>query len=885
MDTKATGQASNTHPNRTFTFASININSINNSLMQISSFIKNHNTDILCLQETHRLDLNVIRPWLAKHGLTLLSNAPTVNEADHHFKSGTAILLHTITHSLLQPTVQNVVPNRVQVIKFKSHKDVTLLVNLYMPSGKSFDRRQQRVEILTSLEIFLQSESYDSLILAGDFNLTLCQIDSTAPLVRSVDYHALKSFIERENLVDVFRILNPKTKIFSYNRKNASSRLDRIYISNSMQSRLTIATHAAITFSDHDFAPLIRVKFQSTLRPSKKLWKLNDSLLLLTYTKTCFKHTVEKWLEKPLRHKSPLIWWDKFKCGIKSLFQQIGASESYIRKRKKISIQHRIQEAKPEEMHSLLNELNKLEKHQENGAFVRSRSSTLDDVDEYPNKFFFHMEKNNQEKTIIPHLLRPDSSIPLSNQADIKEHIRQHFHSRWNSNTLHPQSDLGKYLADIPILSNSKDTITSPLITQDEIKFAIQCLHANTSPGPDGLTPKFYQTFQNQLAPILQEVYNNMYIQNNSPDSQKTAIVKLIPKPGSKNDINNWRPISLLNCDYKILAKIISLRLSNSVSTYISASQQAAIKGRHLYNVLLNLKSAIDYSNDKAHPLAFLQLDFSKAFDCLSHTFILELMKHIQVPEQTTKWTSILLHNIGAKVQVNHDLTDFIPVTSGIRQGCPLSMLLFTLATDVLAKKLVSDSAIRGLSLGSTAIKLQQYADDTTLIFTDHSEINVALKIANEFSAYSNLKINTKKTTVISNSQSLSDEIRRHYPDAKFLDEAKILGIFFSLKHPTEKKNWSRIIAIIKSITDLHRHRNLSMFGKLTIIKTLLLPHITLMARLFRCPIGTQKALSKILHKFLWYPHTLEPISNTLCKIPKHGGIGMPCIKSWCDAA
>ena len=102
-----------------------------------------------------------------------------------------------------------------------------------------------------------------------------------------------------------------------------------------MQSRLTIATHAAVTFSDHDFAPLIQVKFQSTLRPSKTLWKLNDSLLSLTYTKICFKHTVEKWLEKPLRHKSPLIWWDKFKCGIKSLFQKIGASESYIRKRKK----------------------------------------------------------------------------------------------------------------------------------------------------------------------------------------------------------------------------------------------------------------------------------------------------------------------------------------------------------------------------------------------------------------------------------------------------------------------------------------------------------------------------------------------------------------------
>ena len=75
--------------------------------------------DILCLQETHRLDPNVIQPWLAKHNLKILANAPSVKEADIRFKSGTAILTHTLIQSLLQTSAKISVPNRAQTIKLK----------------------------------------------------------------------------------------------------------------------------------------------------------------------------------------------------------------------------------------------------------------------------------------------------------------------------------------------------------------------------------------------------------------------------------------------------------------------------------------------------------------------------------------------------------------------------------------------------------------------------------------------------------------------------------------------------------------------------------------------------------------------------------------------
>ena len=218
-----------------------------------------------------------------------------------------------------------------------------------------------------------------------------------------------------------------------------------------------------------------------------------------------------------------------------------------------------------------------------------------------------------------------------------------------------------QYLPDVPdiedphLLENE-----SPLITEEEIKASKNRLNPNSSPGSDGLTTKFYSTFLKTLSPILMQVYNNIFIRKDMAPSHKTAIVKLIPKSGSSKLISNWRSISMLNCDYKILANIIASRLKPILSSYISISQQCALADRHLDNNLLNILSAIDYANDISHPLAILQLDFSKAFDSLSHSFIIAIMIHMWIPSALIQWTSILT-GISAQMTVNHTLMKQYP--------------------------------------------------------------------------------------------------------------------------------------------------------------------------------------------------------------------------------
>ena len=344
------------------TVASANtINGFSNSFPAVINLFNEHKLDFLLLQETHRINLGKIQPYLNSHDLTLFGNAPSTEEADCHFKSGTAILSRNITNLHLQPSVQTVIPNRAQFFKFSISSATYLFVNIYMPSGKSHRRKQQRCQLLQSLEERIQEETYDFLFVAGDFNMVLCEIDATAPLVKSEDYFATKEFLRKNNLKDSFRHLHPRSKTYTYIRPNTSSRLDRIYLPEALQHKLLDATHMPLTFSDHSFGPLFRLKTDPTPRmAAAPIWKLNDSLLDKYTNHARFEWLLEKWLNKPLRFVDPILWWEKFKIETKHLFQRIGSFQSQNNRSSKEILHQELQGAKPEEVPSLLGKLRKL---------------------------------------------------------------------------------------------------------------------------------------------------------------------------------------------------------------------------------------------------------------------------------------------------------------------------------------------------------------------------------------------------------------------------------------------------------------------------------------------------------------------------------------------
>ena len=152
-----------------------------------------------------------------------------------------------------------------------------------------------------------------------------------------------------------------------------------------------------------------------------------------------------------------------------------------------------------------------------------------------------------------------------------------------------------------------------------------------------------------------------MIFQNQMSPSQREALVKLIPKKSHPKTVKEWRPISLLNVDYKILTTIIANRLKPYLQQCISREQLCGLPNRQIYNNHLNIKSAIEFSNDISQPLAIIQIDFNKAFDTISQNFILDIAKQIRIPSSLVDWFKVILTNVTSQILVNGLSTQYAP--------------------------------------------------------------------------------------------------------------------------------------------------------------------------------------------------------------------------------
>ena len=391
-------------------------------------------------------------------------------------------------------------------------------------------------------------------------------------------------------------------------------------------------------------------------------------------------------------------------------------------------------------------------------------------------------------------------------------------------------------------------------------------LNKNSASGLDGFTPSLYTSFQT-LIPILFQTFNNSYIRQQLTTTQSIALIKLIRKTPNPKTVKNWRPIALLNIDYKILASIISNRLKPILNSIISQEQQCGLPNRQTFNNHLNILAPINYTNDFPQPLAILQIDFYKAFD-----FILSTASKLQIPTTLINWIKIFLTNLSAKLNLNGSLSTPIPVKFGIRQGCPLSILLFLIGIEPLTQKILSSTKIQGISLGFTSLKISHYADDLFLFISSPDSFSPIREIIEEFSSFSGLKINQFKTTIISNSPVLQSSYRSTFPQEKILSSTKILGINFSFQSQDLSKNWDDLIRSLPYSTLAILNPKDSLYSKVTSINQHFMPKIL--------PNPKQiKPLISLLFKFSWNYSPFEPIKGSTLYLPKtDGGIALPSI-------
>ena len=184
-------------------------------------------------------------------------------------------------------------------------------------------------------------------------------------------------------------------------------------------------------------------------------------------------------------------------------------------------------------------------------------------------------------------------------------------------------------------------------VTLEECYSALKIMAANKAPGSDGFTTEFYQHFWNLLGNYMVKIFNYAFQNGILSISQRQGVISLIPKKKKNLEfLKNWRPVSLLNVDYKILTKVIALRLEKVLPKIISSSQSGYVKGRYIGESIRLIKDVMDFTKEKSLPGIAVFLDFEKAFDSFEWDFLQICLQSFNFGPHLRRWVSIFYNNI-----------------------------------------------------------------------------------------------------------------------------------------------------------------------------------------------------------------------------------------------
>ena len=221
-----------------------------------------------------------------------------------------------------------------------------------------------------------------------------------------------------------------------------------------------------------------------------------------------------------------------------------------------------------------------------------------------------------------------------------------------------------------------------------------------------------------------------------------------------------------------------------------------------------------------------VSLDFKKAFDTLEWQFVNKILDLFNFGENVKKWVRIFYANIESAVMNNGFATNWFKPMRGVRQGCPLSPYLFILGAKILANRLRQTVETKGINLFGNEVKISQFANDTNLFCADVTSVEHDLNMVSRFGAISGLKLNVKKTTAMWLGKWSTNQTKPL--QLEWLSEPiQILGIYFSYDESKNKHlNFDLKIQKLQTKLDLWKARNLTLFGKVLIMKSLGLSQI-----------------------------------------------------------
>ena len=391
------------------------------------------------------------------------------------------------------------------------------------------------------------------------------------------------------------------------------------------------------------------------------------------------------------------------------------------------------------ELNSTKARLDKIIVYKTRRTILRSRAR-WHEQGERNNKYFYGLEKRNYSRKSVTKLKLSDGSFTTS-QLDILEEQKKFYENLYKSHVSPAQcardNDVFFNPNNSPSLNEDEQNLCEGLITETEALIPLKDFSANKTPGTDGLPVEFLKYFWSELKSSIVGSFNYAFHNGALSIYQRRGIISLIPKKNKdKTILENLIPISLLNVDYKILTKVLAKRLEKVLPKLANPDQTGYVKGRYIGENIRLIQDLMFYTDKENLPGIAVFFYFRKEFDTIAEWHYLEKVQ----------WFKTLHTDISSCVLNNGHASHFFPINRGVRQGCPLSGLLFVIGLELFARAIKCDDLIKGIRIGENEIKTAMYADDTTVFVSDLNSIGHLLDMLEKFASTFGLQVNRSKT-------------------------------------------------------------------------------------------------------------------------------------------
>jgi exonuclease III len=774
-------------------FGHENVANSENKWHHINQLMRDHRIAVLAVQETHMTEER--RVAIENKYSTRMRVFASPDPNNPTGKAGVALVFNKNMMSVDNIEVDVTIPGRAMMAKFPLRRGtVATLLAVYAYNDKAKNRQLWRdIEKCYDEDPSIPKPD----VILGDFNMVedgidrLPAHDDDANMVQS--FQTLK---QRLNLTDGWRETFPDKVQFSYMQNGRiHSRIDRIYVS---QQVLETALQwniepSGIPNCDHCMAHVTLTDPEAP-KCGKGRWTFPDFLL----KDKIFNEHVQEIGEKMNQRLQAL------KCGA-----QIDGKENaqvmladfkrqlkmYARKRERQIVPKIVEEQKAveDELKSTSKEtwIAESDKAKQMGA-LREKLAKLAEKRHLKKRkairMKFMLEGETMTKTLAlmgkekkprdtiwglkSSLTHPERTTPERESKKMAK-IARDYHEKLQTTGAEDDKDDAVEIREEMIrkmltLIETKPTdeqydVMKAEITPDEVEAAMTTADNDSSTGLDGIPYELWkhlalissledeETNSLSVVDLLTEAFNDIWKSGiRTPSYFAEGWMCPLYMKGDRDEVANYRPITLLNTDYKLFTKVLSTRITKSAPTLIHEAQAGFIPGRQISDHTQLTRMTMEYAEVSGNNGLIIALDQEKAYDKISHDYLWRVLKAFNIPPEYIQATRELYEHAETRVCVNGFMSAPYTVNRGVRQGDPLSCILFDLTIEPLAIAL-RKSKLKGIDVPGKAERLiaTLFADDTTVYLSKDDDIADLEEILQEWCVASRAKFNVGKTIVV----------------------------------------------------------------------------------------------------------------------------------------